>query len=559
MNELDSANSTQLPEDFQELVLKHCDQRLSEDEAARLSALLRGNVEAQRHFLRLASIHARLSWEFGPRELPSLAKPSEMATPAAVSPARSTTKHRTTAFALAAALACIVAGLVLGPRFFPAQPQVAKEGNEEQGNEKKSAAGPNIATLSGGVNAVWEGPARTIGDWLAAGSMQLRSGVAEITFKSGVVAVIEGPADLDVLADRCFLRSGRLVARVPQQAIGFVVETSRLKVVDLGTEFGVSAEGEQGQSVQVYQGEVIATLKPDASQPAVEPRADERLESGQAFCVPLAGEANTTPFIPDRFVRHLPGPEDPSGRGKYPSNDARHEEVQIFPAPAKMTIDADLAEWDRRGEFESACIAPFDAHYAVAGMLMYDAQNLYIGARVKDPFPLRSQVSPHVARELYGHGGCIALRLSTDRGMGWPIVGEHADIRKGRPAEPADLNDRLVFAVLWFYEPEKLACLQLKHGMDYHGAQVNPPGYRGAYRKTPEGDGYFVEYAIPWSLLGAASDPPRAGDTLGCTWLVHWSDAEGRNWQGQLVDVVNPKETGWNFLRAPTWGRAVYK
>jgi len=539
MNELDPSNSVQLPEDFQELVLKHCDQRLNTDEAARLSTLLRDNVEAQRHFLRLASIHARLSWEFGPRELPSLASAGSAA------PARSTTKSRTPAFALAAALACIAAGLVLGPRFFPAQPQIARDAN--------------IATLSGGVNADWEGAARSIGDGLSAGSMRLRSGVAEITFTSGVVAVIEGPADLDVLADRCFLRSGRLEARVPQQAIGFVVETSRLKVVDLGTEFGVSAEGAQGQSVQVYQGEVIATLKPDASQPAVEPRADERLESGQAFCVPLAGEANTTPFIPDRFVRHLPGPNDPSGRGKYPSNDARLEEVHLYPAPAKMTIDADLAEWDRRGQFESACIAPFDAHYAVAGMLMYDAQYLYVGARVKDPFPLRSQVSPHVPRELYGHGGCIALRLSTDRAVGWPVVGEHADIRKGRPAEPADRNDRLVFAVLWFYEPEKLACLQLKHGMDYHGAQVNPPGYRGAYRKTPEGDGYFVEYAIPWSMLGAANDPPRAGDTLGCTWLVHWSDAEGRNWQGQLVDVVNPKETGWNFLRAPTWGRAVYK
>jgi hypothetical protein len=41
--------------------------------------------------------------------------------------------------------------------------------------------------------------------------------------------------------------------------------------------------------------------------------------------------------------------------------------------------------------------------------------------------------------------------------------------------------------------------------------------------------------------------------------LTHWSDAEGKKWQGQLIDVTDPDEHGWNFERAATWGKAVYQ
>jgi len=128
----------------------------------------------------------------------------------------------------------------------------------------------------------------------------------------------------------------------------------------------------------------------------------------------------------------------------------------------------------------------------------------------------------------------------------------------GRPASPADLSDKLSFVVLWFCEPEQKACIHLRHGMDLHGVQVNPTGYQGVYRKDADGRGYTLEYTIPWQLLNAADDPPRAGDELAAMWLVHWSDPAGRNWQGQLIDMMKPNEPGWNFLRAATWGKAIY-
>jgi len=94
--------------------------------------------------------------------------------------------------------------------------------------------------------------------------------------------------------------------------------------------------------------------------------------------------------------------------------------------------------------------------------------------------------------------------------------------------------------------------------MDKHRVQVNPPGYQGAFREDVDGRGYTLEYTIPSQLLNTADDPPRAGDELAAMWLVHWSDPAGRNWQGQLIAVMKPNEPGWNFLRAATWGKAIY-
>jgi hypothetical protein len=94
--------------------------------------------------------------------------------------------------------------------------------------------------------------------------------------------------------------------------------------------------------------------------------------------------------------------------------------------------------------------------------------------------------------------------------------------------------------------------------MDLHGRTVNPAGYRGAFRKDADDQGYTFEYFVPWEILHAAEDPPQGGDVLGAMCLAHWSDAHGQTWQGQLIDVANTDVRGWNFYNAATWGKAIY-
>jgi hypothetical protein len=147
--------------------------------------------------------------------------------------------------------------------------------------------------------------------------------------------------------------------------------------------------------------------------------------------------------------------------------------------------------------------------------------------------------------------------------LGWP-VDANADIYyQGQPMKqrPQDVNEKIVHLTLWHHAPTQKDCLHVSYGMDFHGGQTNPNGYRAAFRKDADGRGYTLEYAIPWALLKAQGDPPRAGDTLATTWSVHWSDDSGRRWRGQWVEIRNPAEplriNNWD--RAAGWGKAVFR
>jgi hypothetical protein len=90
-------------------------------------------------------------------------------------------------------------------------------------------------------------------------TLQVRTGLAELTFARGAKVVVQGPAEFEVRSpSRGFLRRGRLLATVPPQAIGFTIETPKAEIVDLGTEFGVEVDDQQNAEVHVFKGVVEA-------------------------------------------------------------------------------------------------------------------------------------------------------------------------------------------------------------------------------------------------------------------------------------------------------------
>jgi len=516
------------------------------DHAARLSELLRNDPAAQEYYLDCIDVHAMLSWQFRDGDTRPVA-----AVDRAESPELRPGSAGFRGMLFGASLLALVAAVLL---------TVFAAGWLPGG--QPADAGSGFCQLTQVVGGRWEsdaGPRE--GDRLGPQRLKLETGMLELVFDNGVKAVLAAPVDLELIdAMSAYLHRGRAVFRVPPPAIGFTVETNDANVMDLGTEFGVRADAVIGTELQVFEGEVVANGK---SAPA-SASGGRRLEGGQAVRFGKDASLEDIAFWPDRFARYLPDPRDPKaphddGRRKVsPYNEARYDEIHIVPAPAGVVIDGRLDDWDLSGQFTSRCEAPYDAFYHVKGSLMYDEEYLYIGAIVGDPFPMRSTVSPEEERNLYGNGGCLAFRISTDREMGWPVRGQGRGTHYSRELVEEDYNNKLAFLVLWHYGPEGIPCLNLKYGMDQHGKLVNPAGYKGAYRKHEDGLGYTAEYAIPWSLLNAAADPPRAGDVLGFTWLVHWAGPEGRSWRGQLIDVVNPAVDEWNFQNAATWGRAVY-
>jgi hypothetical protein len=541
------------------LVEKFYLQALSEPENRRLNELLRHDDKARSFLLAYGSIHARLLWEYGP----TLAdKPLAQFSRAEDKSCRPRSRHsnreesglsgltwllqrRPSLVRLGWAFAALalVLGVLVMTNLRPSQP----------------APLAVVTRCLGAQTADSRGAIRP-GQRLGPGRLSLDAGTVEVTIQNGARILLEGPATLELQTSmRAYLQAGRAVVHVPEAATGFVLETRDASVLDVGTEFGVKVGPDRGTEVQVYQGSVFTSAKSAGGRT----NSPQRLLAGSA--ARLDPDATDTfqnlPFAPDRFVRQLPETKSGSKDALPLSNQPRWDRIEIMPVSKPVVVDGNLPEWDRQGMFRSQCDGAKD--YGVEGAMMYDSNYLYLGAHVADPAPMRNVIDPATDGEAGWRGGGVQVRLSTDRILGWP-VDANADIYyQSQPMKqrPQDVNDKIVHLTLWHHAPSQKDCLHVSYGMDFHGGQTNPNGYRAAFRKDADGRGYTLEYAIPWTLLKAQGDPPRAGDTLTATWTVHWSDESGRRWRGQLVEIRNPSETlgNNNWDRATSWGKAIYR
>lgn len=120
---------------------------------------------------------------------------------------------------------------------------------------------PVVAELVRGEGLVWADRSQSTlpGTALRRGFVVLEQGIAQVRFQSGAVATFRAPAVIELRGDnRMALNQGVMVANVPEEAYGFTVDTPTMRVVDLGTEFGVTAEETGDSTVQVFVGEVTA-------------------------------------------------------------------------------------------------------------------------------------------------------------------------------------------------------------------------------------------------------------------------------------------------------------
>lgn len=237
-------------------------------------------------------------------------------------------------------------------------------------------------------------------------------------------------------------------------------------------------------------------------------------------------------------------------------NSTRHDVVHVVPAPGPVTIDGDLSDWDKSGEFFTYRFEEEKSSYYFQGYMMYDAANLYIAAHVGDSTPMMNMHNPATDAIIGWDGDALQVHLSTSAKLGWPLA---ADTYRASSGDPTSISDNIMCLCMWYYTPEHLPCLQIQYGMDYHGMVINPPGYQGAYKKDADGRGYTLEYAISWKLLHAADNPPKGSDRLACTWHMLWGDPQGRHCAYDLADIRNPNDGGLVYQTAGCWGQAIYE
>jgi hypothetical protein len=161
-----------------------------------------------------------------------------------------------------------------------------------------------LATLDLSSKVVWGmgAPAPQDVDFMPGQLISLQSGALQLKLHKGGKIVLEGPAELLLVSDTLFeLHSGKIAANIPGG--GLTIRCPTGSVTDLGTEFGISVDDLNGMEVDVFKGNVAATLKSDST---TQPTSGFVLRAGQAAVVTDTSIAlSPSGAVPQRFVCNL--------------------------------------------------------------------------------------------------------------------------------------------------------------------------------------------------------------------------------------------------------------
>ena len=95
------------------------------------------------------------------------------------------------------------------------------------------------------------------GEIILSGDLRIAQGTVDLSLFNAVTLTVQGPAHLDLRSpENIILHQGRLHAHVPEPAKGFTITTSAGRLVDLGTDFGISALAENLVEAAVFSGQV---------------------------------------------------------------------------------------------------------------------------------------------------------------------------------------------------------------------------------------------------------------------------------------------------------------
>lgn len=277
-----------------ELITRQFNGELSAQEQLELAAMLEKSAEAR----TLLAAHIRLEADLIDLGLTaSLSDDGSLDLDQHSLAAASTTPKNTASISksasqqfrwlFAAAIVMTIAGLLF----------VSKPWQEDSTNQQDQTVVAQVARL---VDVSWDQhDALNVGDAIKTGLFEIKSGLAEIEFLNGATLIVEGPASLDIeSAERTFVRHGKLRSIVPPEAFGFTVESSNVKVVDLGTEFGIEIDPDGTSEVHVFDGEVEMYETRNAS------LSKRLLSAGQAVQI-AEGLQRDIPADSDAFIDAL--------------------------------------------------------------------------------------------------------------------------------------------------------------------------------------------------------------------------------------------------------------
>ena len=276
-------------EQMARLVAAHCDETITDEEFAQLEQLLQAHPEARAFYRRYLNLDASLS-DFGRTETSGWSGQEQdkmVSTPQG---------QPRSLWALAAGVALLLA---LGIWWLQQQaPRVITQ-NSAPAEDQAKPADPGVALLTQVVDVEWIDEPMVTGASLPLGRLQFASGLMQIEFFSGAIVVLEGPADFELKSENhAVCRQGKLRATVPPEAVGFTIDAPTVKLVDLGTEFGMDVAKDGAAEVHVFDGKVELHSPDDRPQAGIE----QELLAGSAVRIPSSGQPEAIESMPDDFA-----------------------------------------------------------------------------------------------------------------------------------------------------------------------------------------------------------------------------------------------------------------
>lgn len=164
-----------------------------------------------------------------------------------------------------------------------------------------------VAVLRKAIDVQWQDEANAInvGETISARRIQFDSGLVEIQTNRGALLTLEGPADLELISGmevRC--QAGNLRVDVPPPAIGFLVNTPLVNVVDRGTSFAMDISGDDKAEVHVLEG-MVELLSTSADGPQRELHEGQSIGITRGEYQPIASSGTTFPSAAQVTSRNL--------------------------------------------------------------------------------------------------------------------------------------------------------------------------------------------------------------------------------------------------------------
>ncbi len=151
--------------------------------------------------------------------------------------------------------------------------------NPDDGKEAEGVAKDIVAVLIDSEDCIWQandGEVYSFGRPFERGAaLWVKSGIARLAMNGNAGLALEGPASVELVSEQeVRVLHGKVSAYAPEEAIGFKLITPEIEIVDLGTRFATSVDGQGHTDVHVFEGEISVRGKGE--------KGGELLVEGQA-------------------------------------------------------------------------------------------------------------------------------------------------------------------------------------------------------------------------------------------------------------------------------------